>query len=232
MCGNAHVWFDGRGREDRRPRSRTASRPRPNRSVKSHGYAKQGAAYGYTRTLGYHPILATRADSGFWSHRTIKACVDHDVRYSITVRATKPVVAAIDVIVDTAWVDIAYPDGGKAQVAETTLAGRRLVVRRTRLTGAPEQRLWPDWRHHAFVTDRSGDAIDLHADHRRHAVVELAIRDLKHGAGLVHCPPGVFTANAAWAVFATLAHNLLRWTATLGGLGPAKSWPRPSRGAT
>ncbi|HET7035645.1 MAG TPA: IS1380 family transposase [Thermomicrobiaceae bacterium] len=26
-----------------------------------HGYRKQGAAYGYTRMLGYHPLLATRA---------------------------------------------------------------------------------------------------------------------------------------------------------------------------
>jgi hypothetical protein len=28
-----------------------------------HGHAKQGAGYGYTGKLGYHPILATRADS-------------------------------------------------------------------------------------------------------------------------------------------------------------------------
>lgn len=28
-----------------------------------HGYRKQGAAYGYTRRLGYHPLLATRAGS-------------------------------------------------------------------------------------------------------------------------------------------------------------------------
>jgi len=226
------------------------------------GYAKQGAAYGYTRQLGYHPLLATRAgtgeilhtrmrkgsantargaqrfvretvgrvrragatgqlvlraDAGFWSSKVIAACEHHDVRYSITVRATKPVVAAIDSIEDAAWTDIAYPDGGQAQVAETTLAGRRLVVRRTRLAGAQAQ-LFPDWRHHAFVTDRSGTAIDLDADHRHHAVCELAIRDLKHGAGLNHCPSGVFTANAAWAVLATLAHNLWRWTAILGGL--------------
>ncbi|HEX6255811.1 MAG TPA: IS1380 family transposase [Euzebyales bacterium] len=227
-----------------------------------HGYAKQGAAYGYTRQLGYHPILATRADtgeilhtrmrkgsantargaqrfvretvgrvrragatgqlvlradSGFWSAKVIGACQDHDVRYSITVRATKTVVAAIDGIDDTAWTDIAYPDGGDAQVAETTLGGRRLIVRRTRLVGAQAQ-LFPDWRHHAFVTDRPGTAVDLDADHRHHAVCELAIRDLKHGAGLIHCPSGVFTANAAWAVLATLAHNLWRWTAILGGL--------------
>jgi hypothetical protein len=29
-----------------------------------HGDQKQGAAYGYTRQLGYHPLLATRADTG------------------------------------------------------------------------------------------------------------------------------------------------------------------------
>jgi hypothetical protein len=28
-----------------------------------HGYHKQGA-YGYTHKLGYHPLLATRADTG------------------------------------------------------------------------------------------------------------------------------------------------------------------------
>jgi DDE family transposase len=29
-----------------------------------HGYAKQGAGFGYTGQRGYHPILATRADTG------------------------------------------------------------------------------------------------------------------------------------------------------------------------
>jgi hypothetical protein len=29
-----------------------------------HGYHEQGAAYGYARTLGYHPLLATCADTG------------------------------------------------------------------------------------------------------------------------------------------------------------------------
>jgi hypothetical protein len=29
-----------------------------------HGHAKQGAGYGYTRKLGFHPILATRSGSG------------------------------------------------------------------------------------------------------------------------------------------------------------------------
>lgn len=226
----------------------------------THGYAKQGATYGYTRQRGYHPLLATRADTGeilharmrkgsanssrgaqrfvretirrvrragatgpivlradsaFWSAKVITACRDHNVRFSITVRATKAVVAAIDGIDETAWVDIDYADGGVAQVAETTLAGRRLIVRRTRLVGAQAQ-LWPDWRHHAFITDLDGDAVAVDADHRAHAVVELAIRDLKAGAGLTHCPSGRFNANAAWLVLTALAHNLLRWVASLG----------------
>ena len=29
-----------------------------------HGYQKQGAAFGYTRARGYHPLLASRADTG------------------------------------------------------------------------------------------------------------------------------------------------------------------------
>jgi hypothetical protein len=51
--------------------------------------------------------------------------------------------------------------------------GHRLVVRRTRFLG-PEAELFPQWRHHAFITDRGASAVDLDADHRCHAVVELA----------------------------------------------------------
>ena len=78
--------------------------------------------------------------------------------------------------------------------------------------------LFPTYRRHAFITDREGDAVTLDADHRRHAVVELAIRDLKEGSGLEHCPSGDFNANAnaAWAVLASIAHNLVRRVAALG----------------
>jgi hypothetical protein len=225
-----------------------------------HGHAKQGAAYGYTHTLGYHPLLATwadtgevlharqrtgrantargtarfidelaarvrragasgeltlRADSGFWSAKTIRACRRHQIRYSITVRQTRPIRQAIATIDEQAWVEIVYPDGGLAQVAETRNNGDRLIVRRTRLLGAQAE-LFPNWRYHAFVTDRVGTAVELDQDHRRHAVVELCIRDLKAGVGLQHFPSGKFNANAAWLLAATLAHNLLRWIAQIG----------------
>ena len=37
-----------------------------------HGHKKQGAAYGYTRVLGYHPLLATRADTGEILHARLR----------------------------------------------------------------------------------------------------------------------------------------------------------------
>lgn len=225
-----------------------------------HGKLKQGAGYGYTGVLGYHPVLATRAetgevlhlrfrkgsantqrgaqrfvretvgrvrragaggdltlrcDSGFFSKYVIQACRDHDVRYSITVRQTPVIQRAIEAIADQDWTSIDYTANGEAWVAETDYQGQRLIVRRTTLH-EPRPALFPDFRYHAFITDRVGDAIFLDADHRRHAVVELAIRDLKEGSGLEHCPSGDFNANAAWAVLASIAHNLLRWVAALG----------------
>ena len=82
----------------------------------------------------------------------------------------------------------------------------------------PQATLWPNWRHFAFLTDLEGTAVELDAFHRAHAVVELCIDDWKEGAGMEHCPSGDFSANAAWMCCAVFAHNLIRWSAKLGGL--------------
>jgi hypothetical protein len=37
-----------------------------------HSHNKAGASYGYTRVLGYHPLLATRADSGEVLHARMR----------------------------------------------------------------------------------------------------------------------------------------------------------------
>ena len=225
------------------------------------GKDKGGAGYGYTKVLGYHPILATRADtgeilharmrkgaantqrgtkrfveelvarvrrcgatgelvmrfdSGFWSNDTISVLVRKGVHFTMGVRMVKAVRGAIAQIGEEAWRPIDYSCEGEAQVAECDYKGRRLIVRRTGLTDPAQATLWPDWRHFAFVTDLGGDAVELDAFHRHHAVVELAIKDVKEGAGLEHIPSGKFFANSAWLVCAVLAHDLLRWTAMLG----------------
>jgi hypothetical protein len=169
-----------------------------------------------------------RADSGFWSWSLIDTLNRLQVNWSITIAIRAQVKAAIDAIDESAWTPIVYPDGGQAQVAETThLSGAgkhrrelRLVVRRTRLTDPAQQRLWPDWRHHAFITNVPLPTVAVDEFHRDHATIELAIRDLKDGAGLEHCPSGRFFANAAWLACAVLAHNLTRWTARLGDVHP------------
>ena len=233
------------------------------------GKSKQGAAYGHTKVLGYHPLVAVRddtgevlhsrmrsgssqrghprfvsetlarlrrlapaaavtvrADAGFFSYEMLDLIEAHNASWSITIAHNAKVKAAVDAINEKAWAPIAYTEGGIAQTAETTIETGprsrsakprtlRLIVRRSRLEG-PQAELWPNWRHHCFVTSRSDlDAAGADAYHRAHARVELAIKDLKH-SGLAHCPSGRFFANGAWLACAALAHNIVRWTARLG----------------
>ena len=92
----------------------------------------------------------------------------------------------------------------------------RLIVRRVQPTPGSQLALFVDYSYHAFITDRAGEMMELEADHRRHAEIENAIRDLKYGVGLNHLPSGRFAANAAWLAVQVIAHNLARWTARLG----------------
>jgi hypothetical protein len=180
------------------------------------------------RRGGASGALNLRSDAGFFSYALIDTLVRLGVAYSITVRINAQVRTCIEAIDESAWLSIAYPDSGVAQVAETIYVtgkrgGRRelrLVVRRSRLSDPHQLALWPDWRHHAFVTNVALDTASADAFHRSHANVELAIRDLKEGAGLEHCPSGHFFANAAWLACAVLAHNLIRWSARLGAIHP------------
>ena len=90
-------------------------------------------------------------------------------------------------------------------------APARLIVRRVKPTPSSQP-----YSYHGFITDRDGETLELEADHRRHAEVENAIRDLKYGVGLNHLPSGRFPANAAWLAVQVMAHNLARWAARIG----------------
>ena len=153
------------------------------------------------------------------------ACRDHDVVFSVTVDKNAAIRRAIGLIDDDAWVAIPYWLEGGADVAETTYTAfkgtkeqveLRLIVRRVRPTPGSQLALDVVFDYHAILTNRTEPMLALEADHRAHAVVELAIRDLKAG-GLAHVPSGVFTANAAWLAFAVMAHNLGRWTLAAAG---------------
>ncbi|MGH7610741.1 MAG: IS1380 family transposase [Candidatus Dormibacteria bacterium] len=248
----------------------------------TYGLAKQGVGFGYTKVRGYHPLLATRAetgevlhsrlrggsahtargavgflretfarvveagasglitlraDSGFYSQKVLTTCRRAGVRFSITAQLDQAVQRVIAAIPEDAWQPIPYwsTSGGTfgyddqglpvsgADVAECqyTAFGKwglhlRLIVRRVRPTPGTQLALFTEFSYHPFATDREGSTLDLEADHRAHAQVETAIRDLKEGSGLAHLPSGRFAANAAWLALATLAHNLARWVTGLG----------------
>jgi hypothetical protein len=146
----------------------------------------------------------------------------------VTARQDKKIRAAIEAIDEAAWTPIPYwlstPEVSGADVAETSytaFAGTeplevRLVVRRVRPTPGSQLALFTAWDYHAFVTNRLGELVEVEADHRRHAVVEQRIAELK-SAGLKHLPSGKFMANAAWLALAVMAHNLGRAVGRLAG---------------
>ena len=168
--------------------------------------------------------LTMRADSGFYTHAVVAVCRKLKVRFSITIRQHQSLRDLIEAIPEDAWTPIPYWMDG-ADVAETTYtpfraepdaAPVRLIVRRVRPTPGSQLALFATYSYHAFITDRDGETLELEADHRRHAEIENAIRDLKYGVGLNHLPSGRFAANAAWLAVQVMAHNLARWTVRLG----------------
>ena len=180
---------------------------------------------GRVRHAGARGQLTVRADSGFYAHALVVVCREMDVRFSITIRQHARLRELIEAIPEEDWTPVPYWMDGGADVAETTYtpfqgepeaAPVRLIVRRVKPTPGSQLALFASYSYHGFITDRDGETLELEADHRRHAEVENAIRDLKHGVGLNHLPSGRFPANGAWLAVQVLAHNLARWTARIG----------------
>ena len=180
---------------------------------------------GRVRYGGARGQLTVRADSGFSTHAVVALCREMNVRFSITIRQHPNLRNLIEAIPEQGWTPIPYWMDGAADVAETAYtpfqtkpdaAPVRLIVRRVKPTPGSQLALFDNYSYHGFITDRDGQTLELEADHRRHAEVENAIRDLKYGVGLNHMPSGRFAANGAWLAVQVIAHNLARWTARLG----------------
>ena len=172
---------------------------------------------GRVRHAGAKGQLTMRADSGFYTHGVVSVCRRQKVRFSITIRQRVSLRNLIEAIPEADWTPIPYWMEGAADVAEaeytpfrneSDAAPVRLIVRRVRPTPGSQLALFTTYSYHGFITDRDGDTLELEADHRRHAEIENAIRDLKYGVGLNHLPSGRFAANAAWLAVQVMAHNL------------------------
>jgi hypothetical protein len=167
-------------------------------------------------------LLVARADSAFYGRDVIAAIGRAGARFSITARQDVAVKRAIAAIGEDAWTTICYPRAvfdeqlgqwvSDAQVAEvpfTAFASRgkrravsaRLIVRRVRdqnpghLVPNAQGELFAAWRHHAVFTDSPLTLLQAEADHRRHAIIEQVIADLKTARWRT-CPPGGSTPTA------------------------------------
>ena len=196
------------------------------------------------RLLGKTRPVLVRMDSAFYGRGPVHAALTGGAAVSVTVRMDPAVKKAIATISEDAWTAIEYTDAifdedagtwiSRAEVAETPFTAfasakkservpGRLIVRRIpdfnaeQHKAAGQDTLFDTWRFHAFFTTTDPDILDTVAadkTHRHHAVIEQVHADLKHSA-LAHLPSGVFTANAAWLVFAVMAFNLTRAAGTL-----------------
>jgi Transposase DDE domain group 1 len=202
-----------------------------------------------SRACGASGLLVVRADSAFYGRDVVAAIGRGKARFSITARQDVAVKRAIAAISEDAWTTIRYPhavfdeqlgqwvsDAEVAEVPFTAFASRgrkhavtaRLIVRRVRdqnpdhLVANDQGELFPAWRHHAVFTDSPLVMLQAEADHRRHAIVEQVIADLK-GGPLAHLPSGQFNANGAWLVMAAMAFNLTRAAGALASLFHARA---------
>jgi hypothetical protein len=201
------------------------------------------------RACGASGQLVLRTDSAYYGHDVIAAARRHGVRFSITARKNPTITRAIASIPDDAWTTIRYPraifdeqlkqwvsDAEVAEVEFTAFTSRpknqqvsaRLIVRRVR-DANPEHvhvnaqgELFAAWRYHCVFTDSPLPMLEAEAEHRRHAIIEQVIADLKSGP-LAHLPSGNFAANSAWLVLAAIAFNLTRATGALASVFHAKA---------
>ncbi|MGI9092844.1 MAG: IS1380 family transposase [Mycobacteriales bacterium] len=202
-----------------------------------------------SRTCGVAGTVVLRADSAYYNSDVIAVARRHRGCFSITARKDRAVVAAITEIGEDAWTAIRYPRAvfdeqlqqwiSEAEVAEvpfTAFASKpaalrvtaRLIVRRVRdanpdhVERNAQGELFRVWRHHAVFTDSPRPMLDAEADHRKHAIIEQIIADVKNGP-LAHLPSGNFMANSAWLVLAAIAFNLTRAVGALASTFHAKA---------
>jgi hypothetical protein len=210
--------------------------------VEVHGRAKQGAAFGYTKVRGYHPQLATcaqtgqvlmsrlrggsagaaaarvvpdrdvsrvrnagatgqltvRADSAFYSKKVLATAAKFDVRFSSPPGRTSAS-GPRSTRSDDAWQPIPYWLSTRRSPAPTSPRHLHRLRRdkrharqvrwssagsgRPRLAAGAVHRLGlPRVRHRPDLP-----LAEVEADHRRHAIVEQTIAELK-SAGLAHLP--------------------------------------------
>ncbi len=124
-----------------------------------------------------------------------QASADSLVPAWTTAPISKKILAEVAAMDESAWRQSPIHDSSEALVPETTIVAAEQALHPLRLVVVPHAphrsrpgAAWPGWRprlHHRPVPP-GPRSIEL-----------VAIRDLKHGTGLGHCPSGLYFPNPA-----------------------------------
>lgn len=179
-------------------------------------YTSRNVIWFLAETVRRVPSGATkkfRADSGFYDKKVVAFCEEHQMRFAITADQTKPLVALIAAIEESAWQDLERY--GTAQVAEVRYqpvgwrTSYRYVVKRDLVLN---KKLEAEFRYHVLVTDdEQRTAEEVLVWHLAHASMENRIKEHKSGFALEKLPTRGFHANWAYLLIGQIAFNLVAW---------------------
>jgi hypothetical protein len=172
--------------------------------------------------------VRARFDSGFYGGPLFAQMESAGVTYLCGVPQIPPILNACNGLDDMCWqACIDKEDGEVAEFGYRLRDGRRFrryIVKRIAIDIGEQATLdRGGWRYWVFVTnDHDRSAVELESEHRRKAVVEAGMRELKSNYGLGTVRKHGFMANWAWLLLTCLGHNLCCWTQQLGHLGAGR----------
>lgn len=190
-----------------------------------HGELRPGDAHTATGTLDLLKAcfaklpptaraVALRADKGFYDHKIIEWAEEHEARFAIVARLTRPIKHRLAFL--------RYTDhGGNLSTAQFLYqphgwarAYRFVVVRRPVPEEPTEQlSLFPLGRYvyQVLVTNLASQALKVWRFYNARAKVEQIIKELKGDYPLSKIPTRSFRVNETYFHLLLLAYNLVNW---------------------
>jgi hypothetical protein len=195
--------------------------------VRVYGRGKQGADYGYTKVRGYHPQLATLAETGqviFSRMRGGKASAAGKAKSFLTETVSRlrhaGATGQLTFRADSAFYSRAVISTARAHRVRFSITARQNRKIRAVIQAIPEHawRPIPYWLSTAEVSgaDVTETSYTAFAGTKDATEARLIVRRVRPTPG-AHAPSGRFFANAAWTSLAVMAHNLARAVGALAG---------------
>ncbi len=168
--------------------------------------------------------VRARFDAGFYGGPLLAQMERAQVVYLCGVPFNPRIIEACRTLSDEVWAGCVDKDEGEvAEFGYRLRDGkkfRRYIVKRIAIEPGQQATLEEGgFRYWVFVTnDHQHSTVELESEHRRKALVEAGMRELKSNYGLGTIRKHGFMANWAWLLLVCSGHNLCCWTQQLGRL--------------